>query len=149
MAESKYRIALDTNVFLVSISSRSKYRWIFQTLIAGEYELILSNEILTEYEEIISEKLNAETARQVVRTLLLLPNVRRVEPVFRWNLITADPDDNKFVDCTVAANADALVSHDRHFNVLAKIEFPKVRLLDVDGFRKLLDKRQSNETAGV
>ena len=135
-----HRLVLDTNVFLVSISARSRYHWIFQALLAGEYELLLSNEILTEYEEIISSKHNAETARSVVRALLLLPNVRRVEPVFRWQLITADPDDNKFVDCAVAANADALVSHDRHFRILSTVGFPSVRLLDVPGLWKLLGR---------
>ena len=109
MSDPPLRIVLDTNVLLVSISSRSKYHWIFQALVAGRFELLISNEILAEYEEIIGEKLNAETARNVVRTLLLLPNVERVHPSYRWNLIATDPDDDKFVDCAVAANAHALV----------------------------------------
>ena len=140
MAETAFRFVLDTNVLLVSISSRSKYHWIFQALIEGEFELLLSNEILTEYEEIIGEKYNVETARSVVRTLLLLPSVRRVEPVFRWDLIAADPDDNKFVDCAVAANADALVSQDQHFKVLTKVDFPRVRLLSIAELRELLSQ---------
>jgi putative PIN family toxin of toxin-antitoxin system len=140
MAEGRVRIALDTNVLLVSVSSRSRYHWIFQALLAGKFELLLSNEILMEYEEILSDKLNVEAARTVVRTLLLLPNVRLVEPFYNWNLIPNDPDDNKFVDCAVAANAHALVTHDRHFAVLKDIEFPRLQVIDVATFHELLGR---------
>ena len=44
-------------------------------------------------------------------------------------------DDNKFIDCAIAAQARFLVSEDRHFAVLQKIEFPKVNLIGVADFR--------------
>ena len=142
MSESRLRIVLDTNVLLVSISSRSKYHWIFQDLLAGRFDLLISNEILAEYEEIIGEKFNIDTATNVVRTLLLLANVEQVHPSFRWKLITADPDDDKFVDCAVAANAHALVTEDRHFRVLDDVEFPKIERLGVDAFEALMKARK-------
>ncbi|WP_366145465.1 PIN domain-containing protein [Methylovulum sp.] len=46
----------------------------------------------------------------------------------------ADKDDNKFVDCAVAGNADFLVSNDRHFNVLKTIEFPKLQVFTIFEF---------------
>ena len=42
------------------------------------------------------------------------------------NLITADPDDNKFVDCAVTAGATNIVSNDRHFRELERYDFPRV-----------------------
>lgn len=63
-------------------------------------------------------------------------NVQFVNPHFRLNLITADPDDNKFVDCAFAASADFLVSEDNHFNVLRKMAFPKLNLVTLDEFMK-------------
>ncbi len=56
------RVVLDTNVFLVSIPTKSIYRIIFNTLIDGSIELALSNDILTEYHEIIAEKTNVVIA---------------------------------------------------------------------------------------
>jgi predicted nucleic acid-binding protein len=47
-------------------------------------------------------------------------------------------DDNKFVDCAIAGNADYLVSNDKHFNCLKNIEFPKLNLLNIDEFMDLL-----------
>jgi len=55
---------------------------------------------------------------------------------FRMGLITADPDDNKFVDCAFAAGADYLVSEDRHFDVLRNTAFPKINLVTLDEFMK-------------
>jgi len=54
---------------------------------------------------------------------------------YKWNLITADPDDNKFVDCAVSANATYLVTNDRHFNVLRGIDFPIINVIDIDTFK--------------
>lgn len=44
----------------------------------------------------------------------------------RWRLITEDADDDKYADCAVAANADYLISDDRHFNVLETYDFPQI-----------------------
>ncbi len=142
MSDRRLRIVLDTNVLLVSISSRSKYHWIFRGLLAGRFQLLVSNEILSEYEEIISAKFDPDVAKNVVRTLLLLPNVEQVHPSYRWQLIIADPDDDIFVDCAVAANAHTLVTEDRHFRALDGVEFPRVRRIGVEGFRALLRARE-------
>jgi len=48
--------------------------------------------------------------------LLELPNVRLATSYFNLNIITADPDDNKFVDCAFASNADYIVTNDSDFN---------------------------------
>jgi len=50
-------------------------------------------------------------------------------------IITADADDNKFVDCALNAGADYIVTNDKHFNILNKIEFPPIKVIDIDSFR--------------
>ena len=54
-------------------------------------------------------------------------------------LITSDVDDNKFVDAAVAGNADYLVTEDKDFNELKKINFPKVEVISLNEFEALLD----------
>ena len=71
----------------------------------------------------------------MLRLLLLLPNVERIEPRFRWNLIAADPDDNKFVDTALMANAEVIVTHNAHFDVLSQVAFPQVRVLSAEALR--------------
>ena len=55
-----------------------------------------------------------------------------------FHLITADPDDNKFVDCALNAGADFIVTNDRHFNVLKNIDFPKINVIDIDTFKSII-----------
>jgi len=136
------RFVIDTNVLLVSVSGKSQYHWIFQSLINQEFDLAFTTEILSEYEEIISDKYSSSVARNVIRTLLLLPNAIQTVIYYNWNLIQHDKDDNKFVDCAIASNADAIVTHDRHFNVLENIPFPSVNVIDILGLKVFLNNRK-------
>ncbi len=132
------RIVLDTNVITVAISRRSKFYPIWQSLRNGDYELVATSDILAEYEEIIGGDLSPEIANFVLDTLDNLPNVSYLNRYFNWNLIAEDPDDDKFVDCAFAGNADFLVTNDRHFNVLKTHPFPKIKVLSADEFLDLL-----------
>ena len=129
------RIVLDTNVSLVSISRNSPFHWVFQKLMNEAYELCITTDILLEYEEIIEQKMGSEASVAAVGVLENLDNVKYIDPHFQFKLLS-DPDDNKFVDCAVAANADYIVSEDSDFRMLRKIEFPTVKLIDVREFRK-------------
>lgn len=131
---SRLKIVLDTNVLLVSISSKSKYNWLYLHLLNGDFDLFVSNDIIAEYEEIISQKFNDSTARNVIKALHSLTNVHLVQISFKWNLITKDYDDNKFVDCAIASNAHFLVTNDQHFQVLENIMFPTVSIITLEEF---------------
>lgn len=54
--------------------------------------------------------------------------------------IEQDKDDNKFVDCAIVANAQYIVTEDRHFKVLDTIAFPKVDVIGLDTFLEWLMK---------
>ena len=47
------KIVLDSNVLLVRLGKRSRYRPIGNAFVDGLYQLILSEEILNEYEEVL------------------------------------------------------------------------------------------------
>lgn len=132
------KVVLDTNVFLVCISDRSRLHWIFQKLRAGEYTLCVTTDILAEYAEIIKRHMGEEASENTMGVLENLPNVEFITTYFKFQLLK-DEDDNKFVDCAVAANASFIVSHDRDFKVLEKIDFPKVRVIDTEEFRRVLE----------
>jgi uncharacterized protein len=107
------RILLDTNCLLVCVPRKSPFRWVYDKVLAGELELVVSTEILLEYEEILSQYYSVEYAEAILKVLTNLPNVVKISPIsFNWLLISADPDDNKFVDAYVASNADLLITND-------------------------------------
>ena len=47
-------------------------------------------------------------------------------------------DDDKFVDCAVAGNADYLVTDDRHYRRFKDVEFPKLRVVTARQFLDIL-----------
>ncbi len=127
-------VVIDTNCLLQIIARKSPYRPVWDAFLEGRFELCVSNEILDEYQEILGQQITLEIAENIVLLILNQENVRLVEPHFRMGLITADPDDNKFVDCAFAVGADYLVSEDSHFSVLRNIPFPKLNLVTLDEF---------------
>jgi putative PIN family toxin of toxin-antitoxin system len=134
------KVVLDTNILLVSIARKSRYRIIFDSLITKKFDLVISNEILSKYTEIIAQKTNEIIANNIVEMLLTLSNVQKQDVYYKWHLINADEDNNKFVDCAVAGNVDYLISNDKHFNELKAVEFPKLIVLMIDEFMDLLLK---------
>lgn len=132
------RIVLDTNVLLTCFSSKSQTHWIWIALTNGAFTLCLTHDILLEYEEIITRHTSTDLANAVMDALLDLPNVELIKRYFRWELIVADSDDNKFTDCAIAAQAKYLVSEDHHFSVLRDIEFPRVEVISVNTFHRTL-----------
>ena len=131
-------VVLDTNALLVSIPTRSIYRPVIDALIDGEFGLVISNDILSEYTEVIDQKANAEVSNNIAEMLLSLDNLKNVEVYFEWKLIEKDPDDNKYVDAAVVGASDFIVSNDRHFNILKSVDFPKVNVIGIDEFLKLI-----------
>ena len=138
-------VVIDTNCLIMAVSSRSNYHKIWQSFLNGEYTLCISNEILEEYAEVISRNISVNVARYVVFTILERKNVSLITPYYNWKLITADPDDNKFVDCAIAANAKFIVTGDHHFNVLNDIPFPSVPVVNIDEFLKELELQHSEQ----
>ena len=118
------QIVVDTNVFINSIGTKSPYRWIFDKIISGDLTLCISNDIFFEYWEILDEQTNPEVAENVANFLVVIPSVKLINPFIKWNLIAADPDDNKFVDCAVCAGSDCIITHDAHFNIFKKHFIP-------------------------
>ena len=136
-------VVIDTNSLIMSISSRGGYHKIWQSFLAGDFTLCISNEILEEYAEVIARNISVNVARYVIFAIMERNNVRQIVPSYKWNLIMADPDDNKFVDCAIAANARFIVTEDHHFNVLKEIPFPSVAVISIDEFLRELEVNYS------
>ena len=140
----KRKIVLDTNCLIAALSRHSEYYPVWSEFQAGKYMLCVSNEILEEYEEIIEKKTSAIVAQNVINLLLKSNNVELVTPSFRFRLIEADHDDDKFVDCAFAANATYIVSDDKHFDVLKDISFPQLLVLKLKEFLGQLQSDNNN-----
>ena len=132
------KIVLDTNSILVTLSKKSPYRPIFDAIINDKITLLVSNEMLMEYAEIIEKRANSIVATNVVEFLVQAKSVKKIEIYYKWHLIEKDADDNKFVDCAVSGNANYLVTDDKHFSQLYKVNFPAVKVIKTKDFLNLL-----------
>ena len=133
-------VVIDTNCLVQMISLHSPYRPIWNAFLLGKFQLCISNEILEEYQENIEQQTTSHIAENIILLILNKKNVTFVDPHFRLGLITEDPDDNKFVDCAFAANADYLVSNDKHFTILHNIPFPRLNLVRMADFLETINQ---------
>lgn len=128
------RVVLDTNCLIQIVSPRSRYHALWESFVCGENILCVSNEIIEEYVEIMQKLMGYAAAEYVVKTILNGRFTQVITPYYKFNLIDADKDDNKFVDCAIAAQAKCIITNDHHYDVLKTIPFPKVEIVRLVNF---------------
>ncbi|MBQ2595720.1 MAG: putative toxin-antitoxin system toxin component, PIN family, partial [Bacteroidaceae bacterium] len=126
------RLVLDTNSLIQCISRRSRYHKLWLSFLDGRNMLCVTTEILDEYVEILERNTSPLFASLAIDVITNNPHTLFVTPYYKFNLITADPEDNKFVDCAVASNAKYIVTEDRHYDVLRTISFPQIEVVGLD-----------------
>ena len=137
-------ICLDTNVLLQLFGRRQPHLHIRRALFKGELDLAVSTSILLEYQEIVT-RLNSPAAWTPAEGFLFSihaahGNLLLVDPRFNFNVIIADPDDNKFADCAIAAGADFIVTEDAHFDVLRQSGYRPQPITPADFINQHLTK---------
>ena len=132
------RIVLDTNCLLPAVFDNSPYFWLWEAFAEGKFSLCCSTEILEEYEELLSNFYSVEISESVMNTITNANNFVPVIPYYKWYLIVADPEDNKFADCALNAGASYIVTNDKHFNILKETGFPYVKVVNIEEFKRIL-----------
>ncbi len=113
------RLVLDTNVLVSSFLSSGPPRHVVTRVRDGLDLLCFSPPILAEYIEVLS--CGGVPAVQILALIELLRDPERaliVAPAAALHAIRDDPEDDKFLECAVAAQANVIVSGDRHLRRL-------------------------------
>ncbi len=131
------KIVVDTNALVSSLSSKSVFHKLIRLILNEDVSMFVTDEIMFEYEEILHKKYSVTVAQNFLSALKEIPTVEYVNIYFKWNLLAQDEDDNKFVDCYLAANAEYLITNDTGYNILKSIDFPKVNLFTLEEFLNL------------
>ena len=132
------RLVLDTNSLIQCVSRRSRYHDLWLSFIDGRNQLCVTTEILNEYVEILQRETTENFASIMLEVILNNPNTLFINVFYKFNLIIADPDDNKFIDCAIAAQAKYIVTEDHHYDVLRDLEFPKVDIIGLDDAMRMM-----------
>jgi len=108
------RVVLDTNVLLSALAvPGSKPDLVLQRVRRGEVALFLSAFILAELERILRDTFRFTTRQTDERVAVIRRMATLVEPTERIALVVAKDDDNRILECAVAARADYLVTGDK------------------------------------
>jgi hypothetical protein len=133
------RVVLDTNVLLSAILFGGKPRHIVEAALAGLIRVSISEPILAELKGVLQRPKFGFTPEIVQGIVSELTSIAEwVIPQTHFHLVEDDPADNHVIDCAIAAEADYLVTGDRH--LLQIEECGKTRIVNPDTFVRMLEK---------
>ncbi len=137
------RIVVDTNVVVSgAISAKGAPAEILRRWRQGQFELLVSEPMLAEYERALSYgRVRARHQMSQAEIHALVTQFRRfailVEPLARLQVVTDDPDDDKFLECAVTGGAAYIVSGDPH--LLAVKHYQGIQILSPAAFVAFLN----------
>jgi len=108
------RIVLDTNV-LISSFFGGKPRQMIDLWSTGKIRLCLSRAIVDEYRTVLARMnlLDKPVFLEVFRLLSSGRNCLYAASTPALRVVAADPDDDKFIECAVALEVEAIVTGDK------------------------------------
>jgi len=128
------KVVVDTNVFVSSFFGGNP-RKIIDLWKTGRITICLSKAIVDEYLEVL-RRLDLQNERELEELLSLFAggfHMLFAAKTPELHIVTADPDDNKFIECAVALKAGSIVSGDKALTTIQdymgiKIVTPKAFL---------------------
>ena len=136
-------VVFDVNVLISSLIVRGKPQELWRRAKSKEFSLVLSEEILAEFVSVISRpKFEKYVTQAEVELFLneLQATGTVVHVKSRFKVVVQDPDDDIIVRVAYDANAQYIVSGDRHLLDLKEIK--GIRILTVDEMLKVLRRKQ-------
>jgi putative PIN family toxin of toxin-antitoxin system len=126
----KVKVVFDTNVW-ISIFMEKGLRDEFSR-VRQDVTVYISEDIGLEISKVLQYPQVAEILRKIcIREKdvlrILAVNTRKVEPTVKLYVVNEDAEDNKILECALAAGADVIVSGDKHLLELGK--FKKTSIL--------------------
>ena len=101
------KVVMDTNVFISGVFFNGPPYQILNAWQSGEFELVVSQEILDEYRR-VGEIMAEERPKIDLEHAKVYKSAKLKEPVCE------DPDDDKFFACALASGSSVIISGDKH-----------------------------------
>jgi uncharacterized protein len=131
---------MDTNVIISALLFRGPTSRLVSFWQKGTVSVLLSSEVLKEYAKVLAYP-KFKLIKKEIKGLLeqeLLPYVIPVKVKKHLNIITQNPEDNKFLELAQAGGADYILSGDKH--LLELRHFQGIKILTPDEFIKAMKK---------
>lgn len=109
------KVVMDTNVFVSGVFFSGPPYQILKAWQSGEFELVVSTEILDEYQrvgEILAEQYHRIDLNPILS--FVIEHAKVYESTKLKEPICEDPDDDKFIACALSSGSRIIISGDKH-----------------------------------
>lgn len=133
------KVVIDTNI-MFSASFGGNPGKVIDLWKERELVVCVSQEILSEYVRVLKKaRFTVDDLKEILSLFAETGKTVLVKPTRHFKAVKDDPGDNKFLDCAVKAEADYIVSGDKHLKKLK--EFEGIKILSPDSFLKKLQTK--------
>jgi uncharacterized protein len=138
------RVVIDTNVFVSSFFGGNP-KQIIDLWKTGQIVLCISGVIIDEYIEVL-RRLGLQDERELEELLEIFSH--GVHVIFaaetpKLNIVSKDPDDNKFIECAVALKAAAVISGDKA--LISVKDYMGIKILTPTEFLNLVRNKRNDD----
>jgi len=131
----RHRLVLDTNILISGILFIGPPRKVLELCISGQVKCFISDHILKELVNVLQRpKFGFSFEQTIAIAEELQSTFTLLKPDISIDAVSADPDDNRILECAVKANADFIVSGDSH--LLDMKQFHGIKILSAREYLK-------------
>jgi uncharacterized protein len=109
------RAVADSNIYISALNFGGTPERFLKAAQEGGFQLVISDAILNEIGAVLRTKKFAWPEEDIAKAQRALSGfTERVQPTETLHVVTADPSDNRILECAAAGQADYIVSGDKH-----------------------------------
>jgi putative PIN family toxin of toxin-antitoxin system len=129
-------VTADSNIYISGLVFAGPPLQFLDAALAGRCQLSLSAPLLDEIYRVLRDKFLWPQARLDALPSRLEKFTQRVHPTVTLDAVQSDPDDNRVLECAIAASSQFIVSGDKHLLDLG--QFRNIQIGKVADFLKLI-----------
>jgi len=96
------------------VNPKGRHAAVWNAAVDGRYELVVSPAIIREMAKVLRRDFGWREDRVQMAIRVVAQNARVVVPHSVLSVVTADPDDDRILECALDGKADIIVSNDHH-----------------------------------
>ena len=121
------KIVIDTNIFISSFFWGGNPKEVFERVVNGLDELIITDEILHEIAVVMSSsKFSLEKSEIDDYVKIIERFSRKIKSVNKLVFSSRDPDDDKILKCAISGDVDFIITGDKDLLVIKEYETIKI-----------------------
>ena len=127
------KIVLDTNIIVSAFGWKGSPHQVLLRCLKGDFQLYLSSALLREISRVLSYPKFGFNQSQIDEFIaLIVESAAIVEPNFTLDIVSADPSDNRILECAAAGGCRYIVTGDTHLLKLGTLQ--DIQILAPDAF---------------